>query len=304
MAIKWIKLVAIGAALGAGLTVQSAYALDWMDNSVFLNYGANYKFPGTRFDTVPGSTENYRTRNVPVTTLGFQHASGYKLGSNFLNVEWIMSKGGNDPKDGNFGSGGADEVYAVYRHSFSLSALSGGKLGGGFVRDYGLDLGFNWGRKNNAVNARPFDLLIGPSISFDVPGFWNVNLLAYKEKNNNRFNNPQTQNFKTTWQLGSAWDIDAGPGKFKGFASVTGPKGKDTSGVDTRTETLIETFYMFDVGQMAGAKKGMINAGFGVQYWKNKYGAYDTALQESTGIQNFIVSKTTATPLLRAEIHF
>ena len=87
MAIKWIKLVAIGAALGAGLTVQSAYALDWMDNSVFLNYGPNYKFPGTRFDTVPGSTENYRTRNVPVTTLGFQHASGYKLGSNFLNIE-------------------------------------------------------------------------------------------------------------------------------------------------------------------------------------------------------------------------
>lgn len=292
------------AALCTAVISAGAVAADWSDTSVFLNYGPSYKFPGTRFDTVPGTADNYRNKNVPVTTIGFQHVSGYKYGANFFNIEIIRSGGNNDPQNGAYGTQGAQEVFGIYRHTLSLSAVTGNKLGGGFIRDYGIDAGINFGSKNNAVNAAPLDFVIGPSISFDVPGFWNVNLLAYKESNNNRFNNPAKQNFKTAWLLGSAWGVDVGPGKFKGFIGVTGPKGKDTAGVDTRTETLLETFYMFDVGQAVAGKKGSFYAGVGLQYWKNKYGTYDGALQESTGIQNFIVSKTTSTPLIRAEWHF
>ena len=256
--------------------VVSASAAEWSDNWAYVNYGPSYKFPGTRFDTVPGTTDNYRTKDVPVTTLGFTHVSGYKYGSNYLNVELIHSGGNNDPQNGNYGTQGANEIYGVYRHTLGLSAVTGMKLGGGFIRDYGFDLGFNFGVKNNAINAAPFPLVAGPRIKFDVPGFWDVWLHVYKEiYSNNRFNTPTRTNYDAAWSLGTAWGIDVGPGKFNGFWSNIGPKGKDTSGVDTKTETLIEAFYMFDVGQLTMNKKGTLYAGLGFQYWKNKYGIKD-----------------------------
>ena len=298
---KTRKFDVIAAALALSVAAPLAAAADWSDTYLFTNYGSAYKFPGTKFDTTP-SGDNYRDKDVPVWTIGFQHVSGYKLGTNFFNIEIIRSQGKNDPVHGDYGNQGAQEIFGVYRHTLSLSALSGSKLGGGFVRDFGLVGGINFGAKNNAVNASPFDYVIGPNISFNVPGFWDVGVQLYKETNNNRFNSPTKQSFKSTWLLASAWGIDAGPGKFKGFLSMTGPKGKDTGGVDTKTETLLETFYMFDVGQAMGGSKATWYAGVGFQYWKNKYGTFDGA--DAPGIPGFIVSKATSTPLARLEGHF
>lgn len=295
-----MKIARILAAVALGGCALSATALDWSDTSLFVNHGPNYKFPGTRFD-LGGDGRNYREQDVRVTTYGLQHASGYRYGTNFANIEWIRSNG-KDPADGVAGAQGADEIFGVFRHTLSLSAVAGKPLGGGWIRDYGLVTGFNAGTKNNAVHARPFDLVAGPSVSFNVPGFWEIGLYAYHERNQNRFNAPARQRFDTTWQLVSAWGIDFGPGKFKGFVSVTGPKGDDTAGVGTRTETLLEAFYMVDLGQLAGGRKGQFYAGPGLQYWDHKYGTYDGAA--APNIPGFIVSKTTRTPLLRVEAHF
>jgi hypothetical protein len=48
--------------------------------------------------------------------------------------------------------------------------------------------------------------------------------------------------------LVSAWAIPvSGLGTFAGFFDVTGPKGKDGFGDETRTEVLVRAKFMFDV---------------------------------------------------------
>jgi hypothetical protein len=80
---------------------------------------------------------------------------------------------------------------------------------------------------------------------------------------------------------------------FKGFTSVTGPKGKDGFHVETKTEVLTRVSMLFDVGALAGHPRS-VYIGPGYEYWHNMFG---TPSSEAAG------TKRSAFVLV-GEVHF
>lgn len=169
--------------------------------------------------------------------------------------------------------------------------MTGNKTGYGFAKDLSLTARIDAGSKNTTFAPAPLKLQLGVEAAMPVSaGFWNVGVAAYKETNNNGIVG-KSVSFSVAPALNTAWAIPVGGiGTFGGFASIVGPKGKDGFGAETKTETLVQAKFMFDV---MGPKSGL-TAGVGVEYWNNKFGCDNGT--------NFVKNSCKATtPLLLVE---
>ena len=261
------------------LLCAGAGAADWSDNSVGYRHASHQSEPGV-------------SSKVKKDILTFTHVSGDRLGTNFFTVDLLQS---HAPDYAAGGTDGAQEVYGFYQRSFSLNALMDRKGGWGFAKDLSLVGRFDFGTKNTAFAPRPRKLRLGLSAAMPVSaGFWDIGIQAYRETNHNGFAGRDVT-FKTAPALVTAWAIPVGGvGTFGGFVDIVGPKGKDAGGADTVTEILARAMFMFDVG---GAKSGL-KAGFGVEYWKNKFGNAPATVAFAPG------STKATTPLVLVEYHF
>ena len=104
---------------------SAAHAADWSDTALSWRYG-------TRF------AEPFNAQDISKNILGLTHASGYKYGTNFFNVDFLMS----DSKDpGSLSqSSGAQEIYVVYRHTLDIGKLRGNDIRFGPVRGVGATM--------------------------------------------------------------------------------------------------------------------------------------------------------------------
>ncbi|CAG4904996.1 hypothetical protein [Paraburkholderia gardini] len=277
---------------------QFATPPSWNDTYIGYRVGTNFYYPGVR--TQSGAPAKVTQNIGSVTTTG-----GFRYGSYAFNVDYLVSSMAN-PEAGPTnqygyptpGSGGAQELYSVGRVSFSASKVFGRSLSWGFIRDFGLTAGYEFGTKNDAYAERARMLVFGPTIEFSVPhGFWNVTLGVRTESNHNGITNVEVH-FNPAVHLESSWlypfRLGPVPLVFKGFASLTGPKGKDGFGVNTTTEFLTRVSLLADVGSFAGHPRTAY-AGIGYEYWHNMYG---TPASEQPG------TTQTSCPMFVAEIHF
>jgi nucleoside-specific outer membrane channel protein Tsx len=281
-----IKQIALAAALGT--LAAASHAADWSDTSIGFRTGNKYAEP-------------FNTKDIKKQIYNLTHVSGYKYGGNFFNVDFLESDS-NDP--GGFNStNGAQEVYIVYRHTLDLEKVSGTPMKFGPVRGFGLTGGFDVNTKNDAgYNSKKRMFVLGPQVSFEVPGFLNVALLVLKESNAPYSTFPgggstPRYSYKTHPMLTAAWGIGLGDTglSFEGFANFIASKGKNEFGGDTAAETNIDAQVMYDLGALAGAK-GKFKLGLEYQYWKNKFG------NDSSGAAGKgAFAKTT---MVRAEYHF
>jgi hypothetical protein len=262
-----------------------AQAADWSDTSIGYRYGTSYAEP-------------FNNQDISKSIINLTHASGYKYGSKFFNVDLLMS----DEKDPSSATSknGAQEAYIVYRTTFDLEKISGTPFKFGFVRGVGITAGFDWNTKTDAgYNSKKRMLVAGPTLMLDVPGFFNVSLLALWESNApySTFSGVATPRYSydTHAMLTGAWGIPIGklPLSFEGFFNVIAPKGKNEFGGGTATETNIDMQIMYDLGTL-GAKG--FKLGFEYQYWKNKFGN-DSAGAAGKGA-------FAHTPMIRMEYHF
>ena len=271
------KLCSATALIG-GLTASSmVQAADWSDTSVGYRVGNNFREPCC------GTTDIHKD------IFSLTHVSGYKYGINFFTVDFLMSDN-NDPAAN--GGGGAQEVYAVYRHQLLLDKLTGNSFAFGPVKNMAITAGFDLNAKDDAFAPRVRKFVIGPTFKFDVPGFFDVSLLYRTEQNHNGIVGTNV-NFDPTYGVSLAWGIPlpAINSKFDGFLDYIGPKGKDGFGFDTKAETLARAYLMYDVGHLAG-KPGTFYAGVGYEYWNNKFGGNPN---------NY---GNTSAPMLALEAHF
>jgi hypothetical protein len=274
----------------AAFAAMSAQAADWSDTYIGYRYGTQFREP-------------FNPNDIAKNIFNLGHVSGYKYGTNFFNVDFLMS----DSKDpsGPGSTSGAQEAYVVYRNTIDFEKVSGSPVKFGPVRGAGLTLGFDWNTKTDAgYNSKKRMLVLGPTLMFDVPGFLNASLLLLQESNApcNNFSTPPScvprYTYKTHPMLNLAWGIPLGKDSgfsFEGYANFIASKGKDEFGGDTAAETNIDMQVMYDVGALAGAK-GRFKIGLEYQYWKNKFG------NNSGGpAGNGAFAKT---PMIRAEYHF
>ena len=270
-----IKKSKIAAATALVIASSACFAADFSIDSIGYRYAPSQSEPGV-------------TNKVSKNIFSFTHVSGDKLGGNFFTID-LLKSAKNDPANG--GAQGAQEWYGFYQRSFSLSAMTGNKSGYGFAKDLSLTGRIDAGSKNTTFAPAPLKFWVGVEAALPVSaGFFNVGLNIMKEGNNNGIVG-KTVSFKAAPALTSAWAIPVGGiGTFGGFASIVGPKGKDGFGDETKTETLLQGKFMFDV---MGPKSGL-TAGIGVEYWNNKFGCNNS--------KSFVKNSCNATtPLLLVE---
>lgn len=257
------------------------FALDWSDTQLSLKYGTGYAEP-------------YNPQHISKKIYGLTHANGYRYGNNFLSIEYLAS----DSKDPALGTAatGAEEAYALYRHTWDLGRLLDRPLSAGALRGTGLTAGFDWNSKNDRYGSKKRMFVIGPTLMIDAPGMLNISLLLLKESNA-----PNGMAFRYTYTahtlLNAVWNFpfDAGslPANFEGYANFIAAKGKNEFGGDTAAETNIVLLLMFDTSVPLGTSKNTIKTGIEYQYWKNKFGNASN-----------IAGSHASTPMLRAEYHF
>ena len=283
------KTIALSCALVA--MPVFAQAATWSDTFVGYRYGTDFREPNNRND-------------VQKHVLQLTHSSGYSVGQNFANLD-IFQSDDKDPTRFKGGTG-ATEFYLTYRHQLHLGKIFDKSLAFGPVKEVALTAGFDLNTKNTTFAPRKRLLVVGPTLKFDVPGFLDVSLLYGKEWNHCGLGSPACPksdiSFDPQLILSAAWGIpfSAGPVplKFQGFINVNGEKGRDYADVKTRTETLMRSSLMVDVGQMAWGKKNTLLMGAGYEYWRNKFGNHATASGvEKPGID-------TNAPTFQMEWHF
>ncbi|OYV00044.1 MAG: outer envelope protein [Burkholderiales bacterium PBB5] len=269
------------------LGATTALAADWSDTSIGYRTGSRFAEP-------------FNSQDIKKNIFDLNHASGYKYGSNFFNVDFLLS----DSKDpaGAGSTNGAQEVYVVYRHTLDLEKVTGTAMKFGPVRGMGLTAGFDANTKTDAgYNSKKRMLVAGPTLMIDVPGFLNVGLLALWESNApyNTFSKVSTPRYSydTHAMLTAAWGIPLGASgfSFEGFANVIASKGKNEFGGATKPETNIDAQLMYDVSSLMGAK-GKFKVGLEYQYWRNKFGNDHGGAAGQGAFAK--------TPMLRGEDHF
>jgi len=295
---KKIALVAMAA------VAVCAQAADWSDTSVGIAHGNKFAEP-------------FGSDHIAKTILNLNHVSGFKYGTNFFNVDMLMSA----PSDPAFtgATTGAQEVYVIYRNTLDLSKVTGKSFKTTGVRDLGITTGFDFNTKDNAgYNSKKQMFVAGPTVMVDVPaGFLNVSLLELWESNS-PLNASSTSSaasgtnryyYTPHPMLSANWGIPftAGvPLEFQGVANYITTKGKAEDGVtDTAAETFIDLRVMYDLSSAVGAAPKTFKVGAEYQYWKNKFGNPTTsAINFGSSPQQAGPGATAKTPMIRAEYHF
>lgn len=261
---------------------SSVPAADFSDTALAYRYGT-------------GFTEPNRPRDIAKNILTLTHLNSGNTGIHFLSLEGRYSDG-NDPAKNS--TDGATEYLFNYRWQLPAARALGKPLTFGPVRDVALLAGIDLTTKDTLFAPRKRAWMFGPVLKFDVPGFLDIGLLYYKERNHKGIPftpRPETE-FEGTWMLNAMWGIPFQLGAtsaiFQGLFNRLGEKGEDFNYQPTAGETLLRTAVMFDVGQPFGQTKKTFMAGIGYEWWKNKYGT-------PPGIGTH-----TRTPTLNFEAHF
>ena len=134
---------------------SSGHALEWSDTELHMQYG--------RLD-VPSFAGGGRANHLIVTG---QHAHGWKYGDNFFFVDML------DSREPGFQD---SDLYGEWYSNFSLSKISGRKIGGGLIADIGLVLGINRAGDANVVKYLPGVRL---ALNLDGFAFANLDITAY-----------------------------------------------------------------------------------------------------------------------------
>jgi nucleoside-specific outer membrane channel protein Tsx len=286
-----ITLAACATLLLSCGAMQAAQAADWSDTSISWRYG-------TRF------AEPFNPEHISKHIFALTHASGYKYGSNYFNVDLLQSDE-NDPASLTQ-SKGAQEAYVVYRHTFDIGALRGSEIRFGPVKGVGATVGFDWNTKNDVgYNSRKRMLVAGPTLMWDVPGFLNTSLLLLRESNAPSGAFPPISNvngrytYDTHAMLSVSWAIPVPVNErlsFEGYGNFIGAKGRDEVGFGTGAETNIDMALMYDLGFHFNQPKNRFRVGLEYQFWNNKFGN----TRATTGGRG----QRASTPMVRAEYHF
>ena len=279
---KSITGLAATAVLAAA--AANAPAAEWSDNSIGWRYGTKFAEP-------------FEGNDIHKNIIDFQHVSGYKYGSNFLNVDLLMSDR-NDPADGIQGREGAQEAYVVYRNTIDIGKVFDKEFKyGGIIRGIGATVGFDWNTKNDGYGSRKRMLVLGPTLMMDVPGFMNISVHELWESNapngiTDRYSYDPHLNLDIAWGI----PIGDSPFAFEGYFDWIASKGKDEFGGDTAPETHLDMQIMLDVGRVLGGPKKTFRLGLEYEYWKNKFGNNHNGPAGSGAFAK--------TPMIRAEYHF
>jgi nucleoside-specific outer membrane channel protein Tsx len=273
--------------VGGVITIsEQAKAAEWSDTALGIRYGTKFAEP---YDNKPDGSRQDISKNI----ISLTHSSGYQYGTNFFNVDLLLSDSKNPGKGT---TSGAQEAYVVYRNNLDLSKLLKNDLNVGPIKSFGFESGFDLNSKNDNYSSKKRLLVVGPSFMMDVPGYLKISLLALFESNSPN-GLPKRYQYKSHPELEIVWGLPffSTPLSFEGYALFISSKGKNEFGKSTAPETHLDMKLMYDLGTHFGMNKKTLRVGAEYEYWHNKFG--NPEAQAGKGA-------TASTPMMRAEYHF
>lgn len=281
-----LAALAISAFAGAAFTPM-VQAADWSDTALSLRYGSTFAEP---YD----NDANGKRVDISKKILALTNVTGYKYGTTFINIDFLMS---DDKDPGSGGHAGAQEVYGVFRTTVDLAKVSGASMKFGPVRSLGVTAGFDLNTKNDSYGSKKRMAVFGPSVMMEVPGFLTLSALLFDESNApdsiaRRYHYKNHAAFEADWGIG----IGDLPLSFNGYAQFITAKGKDEFGTQTAPESHLDMDLMLDAGSLTGLSKKTWLVGVEYEYWHNKFG---NAEKGAAG-----EGATASTPMVRLEYHF
>jgi nucleoside-specific outer membrane channel protein Tsx len=214
---------------------------------VQLHYGGGYKVGSN--STFPAFAE--KTDRATIT---LEHFSTNDIGDLFFFVDFFIDdedEVGTNKKSDQYG----EIYYALHGKQFGID------LGDGFISALDLQFGLNQGTDFSVA-------LVGPRVSFNVPGFQVLSLALTTYTN---FDDPFDRSLDTTYQATVVWsapfDLGSQKFQFQGFLDVIGDQG---SGVDN--QVLFSPQIRWDLGYAMGRPAGKIHLGIEYSHWDNKFG--------------------------------
>lgn len=235
---------------------QPATAADWSNTELHIQIG-NLDVPSFAGG---GSSDHV------IYTL--QHASGWKYGDNFFFFDILD---GDRPGFQDF------DMYGEWYTNFSLGKIMGKPVGGGFVKDIGIILGFNW-----AADANVKKYLPGVRLSLDLPGFAfaNLDITAYLDDSEGFFDpqgNPsggapsEDNSFMIDFNWARPFKIGDSNFSIEGHIEYIGERDNEFGGK-------VESWILAQP-QFRWYVRDNIALGIEYQFWQNKLG--DAATDES-----------------------
>lgn len=150
-----LQLQVMGLLCLLGVASQSS-AADWSITEAHFQYGQL-------------NTPNFAggARNVNTLIVTFQHASGWKYGSNFFFIDYLN---GEDPNFNN------RDIYGEWYPNFSIGKIIKKDISVGFIKDFGILAGINFGAQPKVLKFLP-----GVRLELNLPGFGfaNLDITAY-----------------------------------------------------------------------------------------------------------------------------
>jgi hypothetical protein len=204
----------------------------------------------------------------------FTHVDAWKYGHN--TIEFQLKKA-NAAEPAHGGGDGALGVYAILRAGLGINRLAGRPvIAFGPLRDIDLQVGMNLESKNSTYAPQERSIYVGPNFQFRAgQGFINVAVQLRKEWNHNGFAG-QREDYDLNLNIEPVWRLPFRIGStqfvFDGFADVNTAKGPDVTGHDTKPELITRPMLKLDVSRLVGRPGRVLEAGVGVEYWRNMYG--------------------------------
>ncbi len=260
-------------ALSAGLFTGSQAALaddllQWQNNSLTYLYGQDFKVNPEIQQTVT-----------------FEHADGWKYGDNFLFIDKIFYNGEADAGVGN------NTYYGEFSPRFSLSKITGEKIGFGPVNDVLLAFTYEFGEGD--VES----YLVGPAFDLNIPGFDFFQLNFY---------NRQTDGDRPgddVWQITPAWSYTIPVGGsdilIDGFMDWVVDNDENARGTH-HANLHFNPQIKYDLGKALHWGEKQLYVGIEYDYWKDKYGIDDDSFLGDEILQG--TDQNTASLLVK--VHF
>lgn len=247
MSLKHIKRGLGLAALALGLMGSGAAQAGFSTTEIQLHYGGNYKVGSNSTFPAFGETTDR-------ATITLEHFSTNDIGDLFFFVDFFVDR--EDEVVPNAKSGQYGEIYyTLHGKNFGLD------LGDGFISALDFQVGLNQGDDFSVA-------LVGPRVSFNVPGFQFLSLALTTYTN---FVDPFDRNLDSSYQATVAWaaPFNIGNQKFstQGFVDFIGDQG---ALVDS--QILFSPQIRWDLGHAIGRPEGKIHLGIEYSHWKNKFG--------------------------------
>jgi len=235
------------AALTISLSNGAAHA-GFSTTEVQLHYGGGYKVGS---NSTFGSGFSETTDRATIT---LEHFSTNDNGDLFFFVDFFIDD--SDAVGTNNQSDQYGEIYyTLHGKQFGID------LGDGFISALDFQVGLNQGTDFSVA-------LVGPRVSFNVPGFQVLSLALTTYTN---FDDPFDRNLDTTYQATVVWsapfDLGSQKFQFQGFVDFIGDQ---SAGVDN--QIVFSPQIRWDLGHAMGRPAGKIHLGVEYTHFNNKFG--------------------------------